>query len=223
MKRIIISLALVLHAGLSWSQSEVGDLEIGFNPLPALYSDPRLNINLEQKISPHCGISLTLGYGNQLSSNLDIFENQAHSNYQFYEARPEFKFYFTLLNIPLYLSSEVFYYQLQETSYESGFRISNINRTIYYERADFTKQKYGITLMGGLKPYILDSRYYVEMFGGLGVANRITSFKNVIESSTEHEFWTIFDFGRHTQGSQVMVNVVIGFRIGLIAKKATKH
>lgn len=222
MRNIVAAILLLLSFGKPYCQTERGRLEIAFNPSSLLYNEARINISMEKKTSKNTSFSFSLGYGNQTTYQLFLATNGANSdenNFQFYELRPEFRYYPPFFTIPIYLSCELFASQLRKTKHQDAFKTANSGLKINYERADFTKEKYGLNIIGGLKPYILNGNYYVEMFGGMGIAYRKSTFKNVIGSQEEHEIWSIFDFGEHREGSKIIPNFTLGFRIGYTIKK----
>ena len=220
--RIIITIFLLLTLSKLYSQTEHGDLEIAFNPSSLLFDEARINLSMEKKTSKNTSFSFSLGYGNQTSYQLHLATNGSNSsdnNFQFYEARPEFRYYPPFFTIPIYVSCELFASQLRKTMYNDAFKTANSGFKINYERADFTKEKYGLNIIGGLKPYIFNGNYYAEMFGGIGIAYRKSTFKNVIGTNEDYEIWSIFDFGEQQEGAKIVPNFTLGLRIGYTIKK----
>lgn len=135
---------------------------------------PRWRIGYIKSINPNWKAGIELGYGNKTLAFAD-FDNENGDDYQLWEIRPEL---YCVLN-PLkrtqkYVSTELFYINHTDVFYNK----------IGYDRADYSRQKYGFHLKYGLIIPIA-KHFGLNIYTGLGLRIRSNSYTNIVNPTFE--------------------------------------
>lgn len=185
----LVSLLFFIGINLHAQKSE-NDLSVNNNsyitaslwPIADLYA-PRLRFGYTQHIAPHWKAGLDVGFGAKGIS----FATDANVgvDYSLWEVRPEVHY---ILNPEAktlkYISAEVFYIDQDHVFVNSDYTSEN-NGDFRFDRADFSRQKYGMHFKFGLFLNV-GKHFGLNFFGGIGFRVADKQYSNVINPQADN-------------------------------------
>jgi hypothetical protein len=193
-------------------------------PLTLIDYTPRIRVGVEMKHGNNISYSLDVGYGNYfLNKNRLIFDGMWwNEDYNFFEVRPELKYYFNdpEENFNTYCALELFYLHMTDHMTNSYYHKDNTENIILFDQADFLKDKLGLHLKAGCN-IIAFNRLGVDIYLGLGVAWRQIQYQNV--SNPTHGVHGWYEWYRPVykfEGESIIFHTTMGCKIGLILNKS---
>ncbi|TMM59357.1 hypothetical protein FEE95_07965 [Maribacter algarum] len=177
-------------------------------PIADLYA-PRLRFGYTQHIAPHWKAGLDVGFGAKGTS----FASDANIgvDYSLWEVRPEIHYIFNPEAKTLkYIAAELFYID-QDHVFINGNYSSENNGDIRFDRADFTRQKYGMHFKFGL---FLDigKHFGFNFFGGIGFRIANKQYSNVINPQADDIFREWFAGPYDNEGRDFLPNPSLGIK-----------
>lgn len=172
---------------------------------------PRLRAGYIQNLSTKWKIGAEMGYGNKGMTFLTSDVNTG-IEYSLWEIRPEV---FYILNperkTVKYFSAELFYINQSNVFVDGDFRDAS-GTDFDFDRANFTRQKYGLHLKYGL---FLDigKRMGLNFFGGLGFRYKNNTYSNVINPVENSRNRELFLSPHDVDGNGVNVNLSLGLKL----------
>ncbi|MCF6241100.1 MAG: PorT family protein [Bacteroidales bacterium] len=178
---------------------------------------PRWRIGFLYYNGAHWSYNLGLGLGNHKLNKQRADDMSLSYDYLFSEIRPEIKYYFHPKKyFRYYVSGEVFAIFMFDTKTNAYYHKKNANLIVYYDRAEFYKQKYGLNIKNGIE-LIAWSFLRFDFYLGLGIAYRNISYKNVINPN-EGEYYVFEEWWGHAykyEGQKINPNLTLGLNIGI--------
>ena len=211
---LIIFLVVVQHTypqNDNDNYSRDADSYITFSPLSLFdFYSPRLRMGYVQHVGGHWKIGLDIGAG----GGTGLSSQREAENGKLYEVRPEL--YYRLgagSRTPKYIATEFFYINESITLLNDGYQRSD-GVNLIYDKADFTRHKYGMHLKFGL--FLNLGRHWgFNFYGGVGFRFKETSFENLVNASegtierNRHGFRTIYENEEKNFGP----NPALGFKL----------
>lgn len=170
---------------------------------------PRLRFGYTQHIAPHWKAGLDVGFGIEDISLTT--ESNIGMDYSLWEVRPEVHFIFNPEAKTLkYISAELFYID-QNHVFVNGDYTSENNEDFRFDRADFTRQKYGMHFKFGLFLNV-GKHFGFNFFGGIGFRVADKQYSDVInpESGDIFREWYIGPYT--TEGKDFLPNPSLGVK-----------
>jgi hypothetical protein len=225
MKRIVIAIVILISCGpgLIAQSKESTNKSFELHTMPLTLADytPRLRLGAEYNASDKIGYCVELGIGNYFLNSNQLVARGSSNDYLFYEIRTEVKYYFNTnkSNHSLYYSVELFYINMTDVFENNSYYPENTSGSIFYTKATFYKQKYGLHVKGGIK-LIAFKRIDFDIYAGIGVARRNIDYKNVINPNTDYpeDDWGI-GIGHKFEGKYTIFHATMGCKIGVILWK----
>lgn len=147
---------------------------------------PRLRVGYVQQLAPHWKAGIDVGYGTEGLSILSLEKNTG-IEYSLWEVRPEVYY---ILNPEAkalkYLSAELFYIN-QDHVFVNGAYTAENNQDFSFDRADFSRLKYGMHFKFGLFLNV-GKHFGFNFFGGLGFRIADKQYSNVINPQVGSDF-----------------------------------
>ncbi|BDC99466.1 hypothetical protein [Persicobacter psychrovividus] len=144
-------------------------------------------------------------------------KNNLTDAYSLHEIRTEFQF--TTLNyawLRFYTGVELFYVNMDSQPTNSHYYTSfnEDQEKVHFDQADYNKRKMGFNLKAGYETTFMDP-FSIEMWIGLGAANRKITYTNIINPRSEQVGVTesLFQNRQKTQGIKIVPSVAFGFRL----------
>lgn len=222
MKSVLIVIILLLFQINIISQEEesVQYIDLHFNPLTLLDFTPRIRLGLEYNNLSKLSYNIELGLGNNLMNYLRN-GNSNISDYKLLEIRPEIKYNFYKIDpTAFYTSLEFFYISASQTMENGSYSSQDFPGTIYFERANLFKSKYGSHLKIGLHSSSFD-RINLDIYFGMGMARRIFNYSNIInpDYTDDNLFVEWVPQAYRFEGNTNLFHLTAGFKIGIILWK----
>lgn len=162
---------------------------------------PRWRIGYIRSINPNWKAGIEFGYGNKKLAFADVdADNEA--DYQLWEIRPELYYILDpLKKTQKYVSAELFYINHTDVFYNK----------IEYDRADYSRQKYGFHLKYGLIIQIA-KHFGLNIYTGFGLRIRSNSYTKIVNPTLEIDHRDFYignykDFGGVTTGVDFSLGV----------------
>jgi len=147
---------------------------------------PRLRLGAEYNFNNTFAYCLEIGVGNTFINKNRLSGSLGKENYQFFEVRPEVKYYFNnsaTKKTSMYCATELFFITAGCKYFDSYYHLANRELITYYDEATFRKIKYGCHIKGGIKQ-VLFKRVTIDFYGGLGIAKRKIAYSDVVNPDT---------------------------------------
>ncbi|MFK7812675.1 MAG: hypothetical protein AB8B59_09285 [Maribacter sp.] len=173
---------------------------------------PRMRFGYVQHITTHWKAGLDIGYGTKGLSSIFSYGNNTGVEYTLWEVRPEVYYIFNPeVKTLKYLSVELFYID-QDHVFENDDYNSETNGKTSYDRADFTRQKYGMHFKFGL---FLDMGKHLgfNFFGGIGFRFADKEYSNVINPQEDNIYNSWFAGPYEREGKVFGFNPSLGIKI----------
>ncbi|MBN2261907.1 MAG: hypothetical protein JW735_03280 [Prolixibacteraceae bacterium] len=219
MKNLIFLLFFVLPFCV-YAQFDTG-LKIRLSPITMLDDTPRLRAGFEYSNQSKWHYGLDVGIGNSVLNKTRLKDMKWGNDYSFFEIRPEIKYvYRTSTSFLLYCSAELFYLQMTDHLLSGEFQKDKQRVFVTYDEADFKKQKTGMHLKTGAD-FNLFKRFYFDVYGGIGFANRTIAYANVV-NPIENEGILFVEWGPKPhlfEGQDLILHFTAGFRISYLLWK----
>lgn len=204
-----------------YSQLEEKEHILEIHTVPSTMFDftPHFRLGLEYQGSSKFAYILDLGVGNSFSRWIRSGDEDTNKNYQFWEIRPEVKYYFHKPNdvFSMYCSTELFYINASSTISDSYYYSKHSTSDISYDRAHFEKQKIGGHLKIGVR-LIANNKYSFDFYVGPGIAHRTVNYSDVVNptvSEYDDHNWS-WDWPVKREGNTTIFHLAAGFKIGCI-------
>ncbi|MDM8160904.1 DUF3575 domain-containing protein [Labilibaculum sp. K2S] len=196
-------------------------IEIHTTPSTLLDFTPRLRMGVEYQQSDKFAYSLDFGLGNSVINFYRVNDSDLEKDYQFWEVRPELKYYFLKPNnvISIYGAIEFFYLETSNSNYDDHYYPKSTSTAILYDKADFLKQKMGAHIKSGIK-IIANNKFSFDFYVGGGIAYRTVKYSNVINPHVDESFESFdeweFGLSKRKAGSKTIFHLTAGFKAGII-------
>ncbi len=221
MRQIFIIALIILSFQNSFSQGYYEPQNrtgIKIMPFSMIDNNPRLRLGLEYISNDRIGVSIDFGIGNNVINHNRLKDTKWGQDYSLIEVRPEIKYLFKNRKyFYFYNSIECFYITMKDVLESDSYQLENSNKWISYDRARFSKQKYGVHFKVGINIIAYD-KFNFDFYGGVGVAQRVISYSKVINPSEGYyDDWSDGDwFGESydQEGKSVFVNLSLGVKFG---------
>lgn len=171
---------------------------------------PRLRVGYTQHLAPHWKAGLDVGFGTKSLSFLTT-EVNVGTEYSLWEIRPELYYIFNPEAKTLkYLSAEVFYIEQDHVFVNDEYRSENSGE-LRYDRADFSRQKYGMHFKFGL---FLNIGKHVgfNFFGGLGFRIANKQYTNIVNAQEVFDTDRVFNGPYDVEGKTFGLNPSLGIK-----------
>lgn len=171
---------------------------------------PRLRFGYVQHLAPHWKAGLDVGFGtDELSFVAD--EGNLGADYSLWEVRPEVYYIFNPEAKTLkYVSAELFYIS-QNHVFENRSYTSENNGDIRFDRADFSREKYGMHFKFGLFLNV-GKHFGFNFFGGIGFRVADKQYSNVINPQADDIFREWFTRPYDVEGRDFRPNSSLGIK-----------
>jgi len=193
------TLALTAKKGISTEKpTMIQGAHISFDLFSSLnVFSPRWRIGYIQTIDPKWKAGINLGYGNKASS-YTYFLNHFEENYKLWEIRPEiYKVFNYNGKTEKYLSVELFYINHTDV-FHNWYYYPREGGEISFDKVDFRRQKYGFNCNVGEFIFIKNG-FSINIFTGLGLRMRSSSFTNIVNPRSTETFTDMFDFNEYRE------------------------
>jgi hypothetical protein len=187
-------------------------------PLTMVDRTPRLRLGAEYHFNNAFGYCLEIGVGNTIINKNKLSGSLWEDGYHLFEIRPEFKYYFNDTgtdNASLYCSVELFFITMNSRFKQSYYHPDNSSLVTYYDEATFRKMKYGSHIKGGMKQ-VFFKHLSVDIYAGLGVANRQIAYSDVVNPVTgeDYPFEEWLPQTEKYEGENTIFHLTAGCKIG---------
>jgi hypothetical protein len=215
-----VTLLFLFHQGAhSQSAEKSHRIEIHTTPSSLVDFTPRLRLGVEYQQSEKFAYSLDFGLGNSVINFYRVNDSDLENDYEFWEVRPELKYYFLKPNnvVSMYGALEFFYLETSSSIYDDHYYPENTSTAILFDKADFRKQKMGAHLKAGLK-LVANNKFSFDFYVGGGMAYRMVNYTNVVNPHVGEYFETCGEWGLSTkeEGNMSLFHVTLGFKVGYI-------
>lgn len=218
MNKLLFVVFFVLPICLS-AQINTG-LKLRIAPITMLDYTPRLRVGVEYTNQTKWQYGLDVGIGNPALNKWRLDGMVWEKEYSFFEIRPEIKYvYRKSTSFLLYCSAELFYLQLTDHLLSANYQKDN-RHFVVYDEADFKKHKTGMHLKTGAD-FNVFKRFYFDVYGGIGFANRTIAYANVV-NPIENEGFLFVEWGPQPhlfEGQDLILHFTAGFRISYLLWK----
>jgi hypothetical protein len=178
-------------------------------PIVDLYA-PRLRLGYVQHLAPHWKLGLDLGLGSK-GLAFATTDTNAGIEYFLWEVRPELHYIFNPEAKTLkYLSTELFYIQQDHVFVNDEYRSGN-SEELRYDRADFSRQKYGMHFKLGIFLNIGKHAGF-NFFGGLGFRLANKQYTNIVNAQEVFETARVFNGPYDVEGKTFGLNTSLGIK-----------
>lgn len=192
------------------SENKDSYITVSLWPIADPYA-PRFRLGYVQYLAPNWKAALDVGYGFKGLSAFFATDNNTGVGYSLWEIRPEVHYIFNPEAKTLkYISAELFYIH-QDHVFEDDDYISEQNGDVRFDRADFTRQKYGMHFKFGL---FLDigKNLGFNFFGGLGFRIADKEYSNIINPQDDDFISEWFTGPYEREGTVFGVNAALGIK-----------
>jgi hypothetical protein len=182
MKRIF--LLLIISSTVCFGQVKKDNTVnyIHFSPSTVIEPFGYMRLGISRDITDKHNIQLDLGFGKNLSKN-NYSRYYIKAMYKYYTSKPETKHKFYLFADMFYNKNNVL---KNNSNYLIGGIVSQADTTTYitYTKANMHINKIGCDIGFGylIKTY---KQFYINIYSGIGLANRTVSYKNMENKKTE--------------------------------------
>jgi len=218
MRRLLFVLFFVLPICI-YAQFDTG-LKLRITPITLLDYTPRLRVGIEYSNQTKWQYGLDFGIGNPTLNKWRLDGMVWEKDYSFFEIRPEIKYVYRKSTcFLLYCSAELFYLQLTDHLLSANYQKDN-RHFVIYDEADFKKQKTGIHLKTGAD-FNVFKRFYFDVYGGIGFANRTIAYANVVNPIENEGFLFVewYPQPHLFEGQDLILHFTAGFRISYLLWK----
>ena len=166
--------------------SKKGSSYVTFGVSPTLFFvSPRWSFGYIQNVNEKIKLGVSFGIGAE-----KFIVNNYHasfSDYFLWEVRPEIYFIHNPeKKVSIYNSIELFYIN-ENAVVKNSYYITENNLNIYYNQADYNRQKYGVVAnFGVFIPF--SSNFGMNFYAGLGIKWRLNTYTNVDQSGSGSEY-----------------------------------
>lgn len=218
---ITILLSIIQLGRAQYSPDTTRKLDFHITPITFIDYSPRIRIGVEYTNKWNLGYSLNFGYGDDAIPEITGMY-MAGENYQFFEIRPEIKYYLnsSFQRVRPYISAELFGIFLTMDRKDSYYYPDEGVGVIYFDKAKVEKLKYGSHIKLGVKVFSI-RKISIDAYAGIGMANRDVSYygiKNPI-SQPEGVFEEWFINQLKIEGSKLIPHLTLGLKFGLFFEK----
>ena len=176
---------------------------------------PRWRLGYIKNLNEKSKIGFHMGYGN---SNVSLIETG--DKYSLWEIRPQ---YYHIINpnrrTLKYFSIEMFYIHHNEKFMNQWF-INNQNNHVTFDKANYNRQKLGITPKFGMF-FNLTSKIGLNLYTGVGVNYRINNYNNFENLREQYLDVEIFSPYYREEGNRIGVEFSFGMKLYYRIKKNT--
>jgi len=212
---IVMYFLIVQITSLAQDSLPNRNFDIHIMPLTLLDYTPRLRLGFEY-INNRIGHDIEIGVGYSYFPNWGLRNSVWDKSYKFFEIRYETKYYLSSFKNRAYLSSEFFYINLMSDLKNNYYYLNKSQKAYSYDSALFTKIKYGFHLKFGFRALYFD-KMSIDFYSGLGIAKRITNFKNLVNPTLIQEpiFEEWFIPSYKYQKSIYLFHLTLGIKVGI--------
>ncbi len=149
---------------------------------------PRFRVGYVQHLAPNWKLGLEIGYGYEGLSQFFSYQTNTGREYRLWEVRPEIHYILNPKHRTLqYFSLELFYIS-QNHVFENGNYTLENNEILYFDRADFSRRKYGLHLKYGV--FVNTGKHFgFNFYGGLGFRIANKQYSNVLNPTTNSDLF----------------------------------
>jgi hypothetical protein len=155
-------------------------LNIKIMPLSVLDGNPRYRLGLEFISDLNLGVGIDFGVGSSSLNKWRLGKGGWGKEYQLYEIRPEIKYLVQRKeDYYFYVATEFFFIRMRNVLESGSYHKEHTNYETRYDWANFSKQKYGAHLKGGVA-IKFSTKFDLDIYAGIGAAKRKITYQDVI-------------------------------------------
>ncbi len=230
MKQLIFTIILLFTFTLSQAQDKknehdyTGSVILNWAPLSAFDNYSRFRLGAEIGVSQRISIGADVGFNLANYQRSAFYNDWNDRSYQFFEVRPEVKFFFNdKYRARLYNSVELYYIHLEENLKNDYYYKDRGEIRVDYDAATYTKFKFGAHYKFGVS-LRMGSRMVFDPYVGIGIRlleREYTDVEGAITDSGGSSDWDewLWREGRRYEGNFWGMNLAGGFRLGIYLSK----